>query len=171
MKRIAIAAAAALALLGTAQAQQRAPLYGELGYSFLEFKADGFKATPGAIRGIVGYEFHPNFAAEGMLMFGTNSDSDQGVDVKLKNAVGLFIKPKYDFGNIEAFGRLGWVRTDVRVTTAGVSDSGTENDLAWGVGANYRFNPRMSVGLDWTRYQDKDGGKIQGVTVNFGYRF
>ena len=41
MKRLAIAAASVLLMLGTAQAQTRAPLYGELGYSFLEFKGDG----------------------------------------------------------------------------------------------------------------------------------
>lgn len=171
MKRLAIAAASVLLMLGTAQAQTASPLYGELGYTFLEFKGNGFKANPGAVRGIVGYEFHPNIAAEGMLMFGTNSASDQGTDVKLKNAYGLFVKPKYDFGNVEAFGRLGWVRGKVGVSNAAGSTSDSKSDFAFGLGANYRFNPRMSVGLDWMRYLDKDGIKIQGVTVNFGYRF
>ena len=171
MKRIAIAAAAALMMLGTAQAQQRSPLYGELGYTFLQYKADGFKANPQAIRGIVGYDLHQYFAAEGMLMFGTSDDSDAGTNVKLRHAFGIFAKPKYDFGNIEAFGRLGWVRTNTRVRDFTGSDNQSDSDFAYGIGANYRFNPKMSVGLDWMRLQDKDGGKIDGVTVNFGYRF
>ena len=78
MKRIAIAAAAALLMLGTAQAQQArtaaSPLYGELGYTFLNFEGGGVDADPQALRGIVGYNFHPFFAAEGMLAFGTRSD-------------------------------------------------------------------------------------------------
>lgn len=169
MQRIAIAAAAALLMLGTAHAQQRSPLYGELGYSFQTIKADGgFKANPQALRGIVGYNFHPNFAGEAMLQFGTSSDEDQGVDVKVDNAFGVFVKPKYDFGNIEAFGRLGWARTKVKVSGSG---SESENDFAWGLGVNYSFNPRMYVGADWMRLHDKDGVKIDGVTLNFGYRF
>ncbi|HET8747528.1 MAG TPA: porin family protein [Ramlibacter sp.] len=184
MKRIAIAAAAALVMVGAAQAQTRAPLYGEIGYSFLEVKDEGFKANPQAIRGIVGYEFHPNVAVEGMLMFGTTEDGETvndpflgpvDLDVKVRNAFGLFVKPKMDFGNIEAFGRLGWARTKLRATASvpGASASGSDSDssLAFGVGANYRFNPRMSVGLDWMRYNKDGSTKVQGWTVNFGYRF
>jgi opacity protein-like surface antigen len=171
MKRIAIAAAAALLMLGTAQAQQRSPLYGEIGYSFQTIKADGFEANPQALRGIIGYNFHPYFAAEGMLQFGTSSDDDQGVDVKVQHGYGIFAKPKYDFGNIEVFGRLGFARTKVKVSALGLSDSDSASDFAWGLGANYSFNPKMYVGADWMRLRDKDGVKVDGLTVNFGYRF
>ena len=168
MKRIAIAAAAALLMLGTAQAQQArpaaSPLYGELGYSFLDVDADdGFNADPHALRGIVGYNFHPFFAAEGMLAFGTKSDEG----VKLRNAIGAFAKPKFNFGNVEVFGRLGWVRAKVR----GDGGSETDDDFAYGVGLNYSFNPRTYVGADWMRYFDKDGVKIDGLTLSVGFRF
>lgn len=173
MKRIAIAAAAALVMLGTsAQAQQRSPLYGEIGYSFLEFDFDdGSSVHPQALRGIIGYEFHPNIAVEGMVMFGTKGDSDEFGDIKLRNAFGIYAKPKMDFGNIEAFGRLGWARTKVRFSDAFGSESESDTDFSYGLGVNYRFNPKMSAGIDWMRYFSKDGGKIQGWTVNFGYRF
>lgn len=181
MKRIVIAAAAALAMLGSAQAQTRSPLYGEIGYSFLEFKDDSgtFKVNPNAVRGIIGYEFHPNLAAEGMLAFGARSDSTDvagvKVDVKVRDMFGAYIKPKYDFGSGEVFARLGWTRTSARATAtsggASASATGSDNDFSYGVGANYRFNPRMNVGLDWMRYSHKDGGKVQGFTVSFGYSF
>jgi opacity protein-like surface antigen len=182
MKRLAVAAASVLLMLGTAQAQSRAPLYGELGYSFLEFKSDdgGFKVKPHALRGIVGYEFHPNVAAEGMLAFGTRSDdvSDgvSSVDIKLRHAFGVFVKPKYNFGPAEVFARIGYARIKVKATEcvtglgcASFSDS--DGDVAWGFGANYNINPRMYVGADWMRLNDDDGGKVQGITINFGYRF
>ncbi|HEY0823471.1 MAG TPA: porin family protein [Ramlibacter sp.] len=173
MKRLAVAAASVLLMLGTAaQAQTRAPLYGELGYSFLEFKADGgFSANPQALRGIIGYEFHPNVAAEGMLAFGTSDDSDQGVNVKLRNAFGAFVKPKYNFGAAEVFARVGFARVKVREESVLGSFSDSDTDFAWGLGANYNFNPRMYVGADWMRLNDSDGAKIQGWTINFGYRF
>ena len=179
MKRFAIAAAAALLMLGTAQAQQArtatSPLYGEIGYTFLEVKDSGLKANPQALRGIIGYNFHPFFAAEGMLAFGTASDDVNvggvNAEVKLKNAFGVFAKPKYDIGNVELFARLGWVRSEVKVSALGASASDHDDDFAYGVGANYSFNPRTYVGLDYTRYFDKDGTKVNGWTVNLGYRF
>jgi opacity protein-like surface antigen len=162
MKRIAIAAAAALLMLGTAQAQQRSPLYGELGYSFMTVKGFGFDASPQALRGVIGYNFHPYFAGEAMLAFGTAKDDDQ----KVKSSFGVFLKPKYDFGNLEAFGRLGWARTKL-----GGPIEGSDSDFAYGVGVNYSFNPKMYVGADWMRYADKDGVKIDGLTISLGYRF
>ncbi len=179
MKRLAVAAASVLLMLGTAQAQSRAPLYGELGYSFLEFKGDGFKVKPHALRGIVGYEFHPNVAAEGMLAFGVRSDdfndgAGTTTDIKLRHAFGVFVKPKYNFGPAEVFARLGYARVKVKFndcTALGcVSGSDSDGDIAWGFGANYNINPRMYVGADWMRLNDDDGGKVQGITVNFGWR-
>jgi opacity protein-like surface antigen len=173
MKRFAIAAAAALAMLGTAHAQQfqSSNAYGELGYTFLTYKADNFKASPGALRGIFGYNFHPYFAGEAMLGFGTTNDSDQGVTVKPREMFGLYLKPKYDFGNLQAFARLGYAHISTRVSGFGVSDTSSDNDFSWGVGVNYSFNPKMYVGADWMQYNNKDGGKIEGLTISFGYRF
>ena len=177
MKRIAIAAAAALLMIGSAQAQQAtraaSPLYGELGYSFLNLKDDttGFDATPQALRGIIGYNFHPYFAGEAMVAIGTSSDSDQGVDAKVRSAFGLFIKPKYEINNFEVFGRLGWARTNARFSVPGFSASGSDNDFAYGAGVNYSFNPKMYVGADYMRLLDKDGTKLGGWTISLGYRF
>lgn len=183
MKRLAVAAASVLLMLGTAQAQSRAPLYGELGYSFLELKDSGFKASPHALRGIVGYEFHPNIAAEGMLAFGVRSDDGNfteagvtsNIDVKLKHAFGVFVKPKYNFGPAEVYARLGYARVKVKfrecVGAVCASGSDSDGDFAYGLGANYNFNPRMYVGADWMRLNKNDGAKLQGITVSFGYRF
>jgi opacity protein-like surface antigen len=177
MKRIAIAAAAALLMLGTAQAQQASasPLYGELGYTFLSVKGNGLDADPQALRGIIGYDVHRYLAVEGMLAFGVRKDTFFDFEentVKLKHAFGLFVKPKYDFGNIEAFARLGWARTKVDFSCpSGLCQGSNDSDFAYGLGVNYRFNPKMHVGLDWARYQDKGGVKVDGWTIGFGYRF
>ena len=72
MKLIAIAAvASAMLMMGTAQAQQARAggTYAELGYT--QLKTNGSNAKPSALRGIVGYDFHPNVAVEGMLAFGS----------------------------------------------------------------------------------------------------
>ena len=171
MKTIAIAAAAASLLVGVAahaqQAPATSPLYGELGYSWTQIHGNGFKATPGAVRGILGYDLHPNVAVEGMLEGGTGTDTDNGVSAKLKSSYGVFVKPKYDFGNTEVFARVGFARTNLALSTGDVSS----NDFAYGVGVKYNVTPRVNVGVDYTRLADKNGVKADGVTLGLGYRF
>jgi opacity protein-like surface antigen len=185
MKRIVIAAAAAFAMLGAAQAQtQTSPFYGELGYTFLKLKEEGLSTRNGAIRGIVGYAFHPNIAVEGMLGFAVNDDSVTFVDptfgpvdvkVKLQNSYGIFVKPKYAFDKVEVFGRLGWTRSKIKATAnvggASASASESDSDFAYGAGVNFNINPRTYVGLDYMRYYSKDGAKVDGLTLGVGYRF
>jgi outer membrane autotransporter protein len=67
----------------------------------------------------------------------------------------------------EVFGRVGWARTSVDLS--GVDTK--SNDLAYGLGVKYNFTPRMNVGLDYTRYADKSGVKVGGVTLGMGYHF
>lgn len=180
MRYVPLAAIAATLLFGpAAQAQQSAPAtaatpwYGELGYTWLDFRDNsiGFRAKPQAIRGVLGYNFHPNFAGEAMLMGGTSSDADRGVNVKLKNAYGLFLKPRVEMNNFELFGRLGWARENARVSALGISATGHDDDFAWGLGANYNINSRTYVGLDYMRMLDKGSSKIDGWTLGVGYRF
>ena len=61
------------------------------------------------------------------------------VDTKLRNAFGVFVKPKYNFGPAEVFARVGYARVKVKATAclAGtcVSDSDSDGDIAWGFGA------------------------------------
>lgn len=185
MKRIAIAAVAASALLvlGSAQAQQMTPWYGELGYTWLKVDAVGTSARPGVIRAILGYDLHPYFALEGMLGGGVTDDNKNVVgadgllhDVKFKSDTiyGIWAKPKYDLGNgLELFGRLGWSHLDVK-TSSSAADLTTEHSqdgFTWGAGLNYHFNPRMYVGMDWLQYSSKSNNHVDGITLSFGYRF
>ncbi len=186
MKRNVLAAAAAAALLlgtGAAQAQMMTPSwYGELGYTFLRVEAAGDSARPGAFRGVLGIDLHPYFALEGMLAGGANDDTTSGaingvpadITVDLKNMYGLFAKAKYDMGALQLFGRLGWAHTKVEVNsrTAGVPDTTqSDDDLAWGLGANFRFNKNWYVGGDWMRYSNQSGHKVDGLTLSVGYHW
>lgn len=185
MKRITIAAAAAFLALGTAHAQTMpAGLYGELGYTFMRVDGAGTTARPGAIRGIVGYDFHPYVAFEGMLGGGVNDENKNlvsGIDGLSHNVTfktdlmyGLFAKPKYDFGNgFEVFGRLGWAHTKVKVKSdvSDLTDDHTDNSFAWGAGLNYSFNPRWYVGGDLMQYSSRSSHRVEGLTLAVGYRW
>lgn len=182
LNRIATAAAI-LVLAASAQAQQTSPWYGELGYTFLKMDAVGTSARPQGIRGVIGYDFHPNFALEGFAAGGTHSDSrnvDAGggvmtpINFKLTSMYGIWLKPKYEMNGIELFGRLGYAHVSAKATSSdfpSLSESQSDNDFSWGLGANYHFNPRMYVGLDWVQYSSQSGHKVDGMTLGFGYRF
>jgi outer membrane autotransporter protein len=188
MKLIAIAVASAMLMAGAAQAQTRSAatgtMYGELGYSTLKISDSGLSFKPGMVRGIFGYNFHDNFAVEGMLGFGVSKDSTSttvsGVPVDVsedvRHIVGIYVKPKAAIGDaFEVFGRLGYANTKVRATASAggftASDSGSDGSLSYGVGANFNVSPKMYVGVDYMRYFKKDDTKIDGFTVALGYRF
>jgi opacity protein-like surface antigen len=187
MKRIAIAAAAAIAMLSTAAQAQTSPLYGEIGYTQFKIKEEGSSnLKPNALRGIIGYTLHPNVAVEGMLAFGVGDDGvtedvvgvPVNFDLKLQHAYGIYVKPKFNVTpQFEVFGRLGYTEAKFKGTTSvpslglSVSESDSDGDVSYGLGAAYNFTPRMNVGLDYMRYSDKEGVKVDGVTLSFGYRF
>jgi len=187
MKRMTLAAVAALLALGTAQAQTMPPVsasraYGELGYTWLKIDGGGTTARPSAIRGVLGYEFHPNVAGEFMLAGGVSDDNKSltvngvptEVEAELKNMYGLFVKGRYVVQQAELFGRLGWAHTKASVRSTNnnqVDSSQSDNDFAYGLGVNFRFNPNMYVGLDWMRYSNQSGHKVDGMTLGFGYHW
>ena len=198
MKLIAIAAASTLLMLGgAAQAQQARSTvggtYAELGYTQLKFSGEGASLKPSALRGIVGYDFHPNFAVEGMLAFGVRDDSisetvvsgtdtaTANVKVKLQHAYGVYLKPKANVTDaLEVFGRLGYTRAKVKgtadvslngVNVGSMSDSSSDGGVSYGLGANFKFSPAAYVGIDYMHYFKKDGVKAEGFTVGVGFRF
>jgi opacity protein-like surface antigen len=152
-------------LAAGAQAQS---LYGEVGYTGLDYRAPGLKVSPGMVRGLVGYEFTPNLAVEGMVGLGAGSDSDSGTSLKLKNTVGVFGKVQAPITeDLKVYGRLGVARTSLQ--TNGVSDSDT--GLAYGAGVTYDLSKTTYLNADYTKYLDRDSKKLEGVTVGVGFRF
>lgn len=67
------------------------------------------------------------------------------------------------------FGKIGLYRgdTDFDVTVPGLgsaSESDSNTDLTFGIGARYDFTRNLGVRLEWQRYQDV-GGEFGGVTL------
>src|SRR5213592_518927 len=170
MKHMVTAAAAALLAMGahaqTMPAYSTSNVYGELGYTWMKIDAAGTSARPTALRGILGYDAHPYGAVEFMLAGGIGDDDKNGtvngvptsVNVDLKQMYGIFVRPKYQYQSVEGFFRLGWAHTKVNVRSTNnnlVDSSQSDNDFAWGLGLNFRFNPRMFASVDWMRYSNQ----------------
>jgi opacity protein-like surface antigen len=68
------------------------------------------------------------------------------------------------------FGRFGWAHTKVKAE-GGLASSESQDDFAWGLGANYRFNPNGYVGIDWMRYSNQSNGHVDGLTLSVGWHW
>ena len=179
MKKLLLVSAISLTAFA-AQAQ----IYGEVGYVSTTIKDtnEGFtiKASPTAIRGMLGYELNPNLAVEGMAAFGlsdasikVNGQSIPGVNFTIDHAVGIYLKPKLKLNDaVEIFGRVGYARVKGTVSVpAEGSESNTESSASYGAGLSYAINPKLSLNADYMQYLSKGGTKINGFAFGLGFKF
>lgn len=121
---------------------------------------------------------------------GAGSTTSAGLTLKPGAFFALFVRPSLPVGeNVDMYGLLGFTSLAVGRTPA----NGSEQIIArvggsFGLGADFRFNQNMSVGLEYVSYQhDVDFGPSNGksnwdfvtqakvslsaTTVNFKYQF
>ena len=177
MKRL-IFMAAATTLMAGVQAQ----LYGALGYTSTTAKASDnlgtYKASPKAIRGIVGYEAHPNLAVEGMLALGMGDAGisgpgvPSGANLKIQNAYGLYLKPKAKLNDaLELFGRVGYTKAKYKSSYRASSFKESDDSLSYGLGLSYALTSNVYLNLDYLQYIKEKDSKTTGTTFGIGYRF
>jgi hypothetical protein len=157
-------------------------LYGELGLSLLSYKISnhGISAKPIMLRGIVGYDYHPNLAAEAMLGLGLRGGSATGYfgsayNVSAGTMIGVYAKPRLQLGDMELFGRLGLVNTSSSVRGYTGTDGGA--GLSYGAGFSYLTdwasfsNRKISINADYMSYYSGSGVKYTGFTLGAGMKF
>lgn len=160
-----------------AQAQKaQEPLYGELAISPLRLKSDGESIHFTSVRGIIGYELHPNVAIEGHLGLGVNSHSGtfegEPYKARLQHMLGVYAKPKAILTpDVEVFARLGYARTKIKITFPGDTSSETDSGASYGLGLAYRITPRWSAVADYMRYHANDGARLHGYSVGLRLQF
>jgi OOP family OmpA-OmpF porin len=123
-----------------------------------------------------GYQFNKYFALEfGYADLGETTASvpvppfnvNIALETTLWDLVAVGSLPIGDRFSI--FGKFGWYRadTDVNGSAAGLgslSESDSNTDLTFGIGARYDFMRNLGVRLEWQRYQDV-GGEFFGATA------
>jgi outer membrane autotransporter protein len=173
----------ALAIMSTAAAVN-AQTYGEIGYTATTYKenanGNGIKASPAAIRGLIGYELNPNLAIEGMVALGlgdstvkVNGQNISSIKLEIDNAIGLYLKPKTKLNDsVEIFGRVGFARIKGTVTATGYgTETASDNGFSYGAGLSYAINPSTSLNADYMSYLNKDGSKVNGFNLGVGFKF
>ena len=147
MKTLMIGAsvAALLAIAAPVAANAEPTWYANLGYA--NVSADDVNL--GAIQGRLGAQFNPYIGVEGEVAFGVKDDTVSGIDVKLNNEYGAYAVAKLPVNDkFDIFGRVGYAHAEAEVG----GTSGSDDGVAYGVGAQYSFDGQNGIRGDYTKY-------------------
>lgn len=186
MKKLIFALVAAAAAIGSAQAAQPGPYIG-LGIANADHNAniagasstssDGWK-TSGKIFG--GYDFDQTFGVE--VGYTDFRSSDYSYTLNGVNRTGSTDgKSYYVAGKATApvneqfsvFGKLGAAQNKRNYSDSLLNGDTSKTELYAGVGAQYNFNPKVAVTLEYERYGKNQaiGAKSDVVTLGAKYSF
>jgi outer membrane immunogenic protein len=167
----AIAAMSVAAVPVLAHAQSSSPeIYGNIGYN--SSRAEG--ADTGAIQGRLGAKLTPHFGVEGELSGGVKDDNIDraGVRSSIEQTHSAAV---YGVGflpvtpNIDLIGRVGYGNTQFKQKLAGVENKFDADSVNYGVGAQYKFDDKNGVRVDYTRQQFRDNDADDANVVSVGY--
>lgn len=125
-----------------------------------------------SLKGVVGWQFHPNLAAElGYTSLGKfNVDSGFGNSDLKTHAYDLSLVGRYEFApQWGVTGKLGVARTAIKFE--GEKDSKTVP--VYGLGLEYKLDKAWAITGNWDRYQElaDSGLKVDNFNVGFKYSF
>jgi OOP family OmpA-OmpF porin len=139
-----------------------------------------------AVKGMLGYKFHPNWAAElGYFDYGKARATVPGVSGEIGNtATGLGIAYHQEFAKNWGFvARLGVARVRTRVSgtvtdLGSASDTDTHSNAYGGLGLSYRLSRSVSLDGVWdfsrsryARYGADESGDIHAFSVGLTFGF
>jgi len=169
----AVAAAALVPAAASAQSASGVTGYGSLGYSHHSMD----DVDVGAIQGRIGARINPYLGVEGELGFGVKKDDLNigGVNAKaeLKNSAAIYgvgflpVAP-----NADLYARVGYGKSEVKVSAPGVSAKGDGNSWNYGVGGQYFFDDNNGMRADYTRHDfEDDAGEADVWSVGYVRKF
>jgi len=151
-------------------------------YVFLTYEEDGFSEEfdLGALVAKAGARFNPYLAAEVRAGFGVADDSisanGASLELELDYLIGGYIlagipneTPVYPY--IALGMSQGELTASIEAPGISASDSESESDVSYGVGANFKVNDELLINAEYMNYLDKDGAEISGVSLGASFLF
>jgi OmpA-OmpF porin, OOP family len=180
MKRIVTSTlfAASMALAGMAQAQE-----GYVGLGVGQSRADvdctgtlSCDKTDTAFKLYGGYMFMPNFGVEGGYhnlgkFKATFVDNVLGtVNSEFKgDGFALFGVAAYPIDQFSVFGKLGFASTKIKLSASAAGASASQSDrstnVAWGLGAGYKFTKELGARAEFERFRAEFQGEKDDINV------
>lgn len=180
MKRI-IAAIALIVASALAPAFGQGYVAGYIGQSDYDVDCSGTtscdtKDTAFKLAG--GFMFSPNFGVEfAYTDFGKAQATAGSLGAELQaTSYGLFAVAVAPIDQFTLFGKLGYARTNAKVTgslgTLQRSQDDNRNDIAWAIGAGYYFTKNLAVELEYSAAKGEFSGETTDVyMLGLGLKF
>lgn len=131
-----------------------------------------FDGSDSAYKAFGGVRFFKFFLVEASYNdFGKAEDSSVAVK---SDAIGLFGRIHFPIWRFELFGKAGAYKWDVDVDGGGVSGSDDGTDLAYGVGASFRFTNSFAVRAEYETFKlDVEGAEpeLDMISAGLEWRF
>lgn len=138
----------------------------------IDFDVIDKDADIGVLFARAGYQINQNIAVEGRLGTGVDDDEIYGVEVELKDTYGVYVKAGFPTqSGLYPYALLGMTHVKVKASGFGGSETDSDSDISYGIGADYWFNSTVSAGLELANLYDKDGDEVTGITFGMNFRF
>lgn len=129
-------------------------------------------ADPTALFARGGYQFNDYLAAEARLGTGLDDDEFHGVKTEIDNFLGIYAKVGIPTpAGFYPYALVGLTRGELKASTRAFSSKEDEDDVSFGVGVDYWFNPQFSLGLEYMQYMDTDDFEFSGLSLGGNYKF
>ena len=107
-----------------------------------------------------------------MAATGLRSSSVGVINLKVNNALGLYLRPYVNLSeSVELFARAGVFRGSLTASAGSFAVSATGADFSYGVGIALKPSQDVAITLDYTSFYNKDGIVINGATAGVRYSF
>ena len=136
---------------------------------------DSIEADTPAMVVRAGYNLNEFISAEARGGFGVGQDdgvAGTDVDFELEDFYGAYVLVKApSHTSIEPYLIAGFTRAEFKASTSFGSDTGSENDFSFGLGANIDLTETIALNAEWIQYISRGdiefGGPSLGVAMSF----
>lgn len=119
-----------------------------------------------------GYQLNDWAAVELRGGLGIVDDDYRGVDAELEHYIGGYFRAGLPNDSaIYPYVIAGYTHGKIKASFAGFSNSDSEGDFSYGLGASLRLDELWSANVEVMRYFDKSNVELDGVSVGVTYKF
>ncbi|MBR2513887.1 MAG: porin family protein [Halomonas sp.] len=124
-----------------------------------------------ALRLVAGIKLDKYLAVELHAATG-GSDSNGGFGLELDYLISGFLKGIVPLGShARLFGLLGYSEVKMTASALGMKDSGRDDDVSFGAGAEFDVSDTLSLTGDVTRYISNSDYDLDAYSIGLRYRF
>ena len=119
-----------------------------------------------------GYQITDWAAVELRGGLGVADDDYYGADIELEHYIGGYFRAGLPNDSaIYPYVIAGYTHAKVKASFAGFSETDSNGDFSYGLGASLRLNDLWSANIEIMRYSDDDSIETDGVSVGVTYNF